>query len=198
MPRNQSTEKAYTMLLSYWAKFYPIDASHAQWLRLHAVAQLHPRGDILCSQTHQLLNVYFVSGGMLGRQVHNPETGKRQLLAVALPNRALFTTSHVFSATPTTGEIVTLRPSMVVRIPYKYLKQAENDLAIKTLTNALVSKKKSIADKLRLLFFVDQPIERYAAFCEKLPELKRVLSQEEQADLLNIGRRTVQRGINSS
>lgn len=191
-----SKHKAYSLLKLYWAKLHEIQPEHWDWLTQNGIAYTLRKDQILYHEGDKQKNIYFVSMGLLGRQTLDEKKKKRQLLSIATPNRALFTTSHMYSNTPTKGDIITLRPSMIIEIPYQRLQEArKQDMAMEVLADTLLNKKKAMLDQLRLLSFIDEPINRYLAFTQYLPELLPILTQAEQADLLHISTRTIQRGI---
>lgn len=166
-----------------------------EWARQHVEVLSQVKKDTaLYLAGERQKNVYLVAKGMLGRIEISPDTGKRKILSVALPGMAMLTTPHLYSNTPSKGDITALRSgSTILRIPYAAIRDfKEKDPRIDTLIDVLVSKKIKQLSDLRIVTLSDTSFSRYEAFAKQMPYLKTKLTQQEQADLLGISRYTVQ------
>jgi len=180
-------------LLRYWAKHSSLDSFHEALLHRHAEVLQVKQGHRLQEEGIVQRNIYFVCKGLIARQIVHDD-GRRSLLTIATPHMALFTTVHPYTSRASLGEIVSILPSLVLRIPYNIvLPYRYKDPAIERLIDIFINKKKAQTDQLRLLSTLQQPTQRYIAFAKRLPDLNRLLTEQEIADLLQISRSTVQR-----
>ena len=183
-------------LLAYWQRYCVLEDWHISWAKrhIHIVAGLH-KGDTLYLEGEKQKHVYLVARGLLARVRHDEDTDKRQILSVALPGMALMTTSHLYSNTPSAGNIVTLRTdSIVVQIPYRAIREfKEQEPQLNTLIAVLTNKKKKQLTALSGMMHEPDSFARYLLFAKDMPEVQEVLTQVEQAALLGIARKTVQR-----
>lgn len=196
MSKYYSKTKAFNLLLNYWSKHRPISEEHALWLKENCTAHIVKSEQILYVEGDRQKKIYFVSEGILARRKLTPQKKKQQLLAIAPPNYGLFTTKHTHSLTPAEGDIVALRSSLLVSIPYTSLAlEGFKHLGLDEFSKQLVNKKKAMLDKLRPLAFERDAMQRYLRFARDLPELCSILWQQEQADLIDVSISTVQRGF---
>lgn len=182
-------------LIDFWSKYCPLEPWHTEWTRTRVKVQGElKKNHCLYLQGEAQKNVYLVTKGMLARADYDPDTGKRRILSVALPGMALMTTSHLYSGTPSVGDIVVLRPnSRVVEIPYRsILEFKEKEPHIDTLINVLGNKKRKQMMALRITTHGTKPFESYLRFIDELPELHETLTQKETAQLLGISKTTIQ------
>src|SRR5690606_22014299 len=124
------------------------------------------------------------------------DRGRRQILSVALPGMALLTTDHLYSRTPSKGDIVVLRSnSTIIEIPYRAIKDfKEREPHIDTLIDVLGNKKRKQLARLRSVTHGHKPYLCYRHFVTQMPELFQTLKHAEVADLLGISLSTVLRG----
>lgn len=108
---------------------------------------------------------------------------------------ALMTTKHLYSSTPSQGDIIVLQPnSIILAIPYRAIKEfREQEPCLNTLINIIANKKKEQFAKMRLIPYTHGMFETYRYFADHLPELHRILTHQEVADLLGISLSTVER-----
>ncbi|WP_437920008.1 Crp/Fnr family transcriptional regulator [Sphingobacterium sp. LRF_L2] len=189
-----SKEKAFKILLTYWSAHEEIQVEHGVWLKANSKAMQVKKGQLLYRAGEKQQNIYFVCEGLLAKQQLEYRTGKRSLKTVARPLQALFTTNHSKSSTPTDVDIIALRNSTVIQIPYKNVQLARyEDKGIENLVDLLFNKKKRQIDKLLDIHRISDNAERYRNFRNNFPDLFRLLTQKEQSELLAISLRTIQR-----
>lgn len=180
-------------LISYWSKYCTLEPWHTDWARRHIrIPDSLRKGDVLYLDGDRQKNVYLVARGLLARvQYHD---GKRQILSIALPGMALMTTDHLYSRTPSKGDIVVLRPhTIVIEIPYRAIRDfKDREPAIDTLIDVLGNKKRKQMATLRSATLGIKPFESYLRFVNELPELHHALTQTEAAQLLGISKTTLQ------
>src|SRR5690606_11774193 len=123
------------------------------------------------------------------------ENDTRRIRSVALPGMALMTTGHLHSRTPSKGDIIVLHAkTMVLEIPYRpIIEVSQYQMQAKILQSVLTTKKTKQATRLSRVLQENDPIKRYTLFAQELPELNDMLTQIEQAELLSISRKSLQR-----
>ena len=191
----RSNNPGLRFLLAYWKKYCQLEPWHTDWARRYIRIQNGiRRGQTLYLEGDHQKKVYFVTQGMLARVRYN-DKGKRQLLSVALPGMALMCTDHLYSHTPSKGDIVVLRPrTVVVDIPYRAIVAFnEQEPQLNTLLHILTNKKKKQMTTLSRILHETDPFARHLLFVHDMPDLQALLTQVEQAELLCISRKTVQR-----
>jgi len=189
----RSPKAALKLLFDFWGKYHTIDHFHYQWVKDNLKIRAVKRGERLTQAGHHLDMTYFVAKGLLARVEENAETGKRRILSLAIPNMALMTTHHLYTHNLHKGDLVALRPGIIIAIPHHVLRQfQEQEKSIDTLIDVLGNKKKRQLVLLRQATLGYSPFDRYLNFVRLLPEIKAVTTQQEQADLLGISRHTVQ------
>lgn len=182
-------------LLQYWQKYCTLDDWHTQWARRYIrVRSKCRRYDSLYAEGERQKNVYIVARGLLAR-VRYGDRDKRQILSVALPGMALLTTDHLYSHTPSKGDIIVLRSNaLVVEISYRaILEFNEQDPQLHTLMSVLTNKKKKQINTLRQISLHQKPSDTYPLFAKEMREVHQILTNQECADLLGISIDTVRR-----
>ncbi|MDR2272764.1 MAG: hypothetical protein LBF27_17780 [Sphingobacterium sp.] len=195
MPPIRENNPAYQFLIRFWSKHCELEESHRAWIKKHIQVYSGVKtGHMLYYEGFLDKKIFFATKGLIGRVIENEETGRRQLINVALPGMALMSTAHFYSDTPSLGDIVVLRPDTdVVILSYHALlnyRQAER--IVDTLIGMLVHKKKKQLACLLRISRTSSAFERCLRFTNELPELYHILYQREVADLLDISRTTVQ------
>lgn len=183
-------------LIQYWQRYCTLDDWHVEWTRNNILVRNKLRkGDPLYLEGEKQRNVYLVARGLLARVMYDEERENRKILSIATPGMALMTTSHLFSRTPSKGDIVVLRSgTLVIEVPYNHILQfKEQEPHLNTLISVLNYKKKKQISSLLDVMREQDPFARYLLFASHLPDLAIILTQIEQAQLLNISRKTVQR-----
>lgn len=190
-----SEKRALKDFYAYWKKVYAgVEDFHKRWLADSSEIILMKKGQILSEAPHMQSSLYIVLSGILAKERYFPDQDQRLLLTVALPHMGFFTTMHFFSKSPALGDIVCLRSGLVLKIPYKAIHPYHNqEKAIESLINLLVNKKKYQLDHLRVMDSMRLATDRYFYFADHLPQLCHVLSQTEQARLLQISARSIRR-----
>lgn len=200
MPKLRKNNPGLRFLIDLWSRHCPLEPWHVEWARSHVQVSALSRGDELYLEGERQQQVYLVTQGMLGRVLYRlpPEDDdrpmKRHILSVALPGMALMTTHHLYTDSPSRGDIVSLRShTRVIQIPYRsILDFKEQEPHIDTLIDILSNKKRKQLSKLREISAGVPPFERYLHFAEEMPELHEVLTQKEIAELLGISKTTIQ------
>ncbi|QIH35496.1 hypothetical protein [Sphingobacterium sp. DR205] len=193
MTDKRSHKAGLKLLFDFWGKYHTIDNFHYQWAKDNLKVKTVKRGEQLNSTDHHQEMTYFVATGLLARIEVNPDTGKRKIMSIAIPNMALMTTNHLYTHNLHPGNIVALRSGIIITIPHLILRQfQENEKSIDTLIDVLSNKKKRQLALLRRATLGHSPFKRYLHFAKLLPEIKAATTQIEQADLLGISRHAVQ------
>ncbi|TYR36339.1 Crp/Fnr family transcriptional regulator [Sphingobacterium phlebotomi] len=195
MPAIRKNNKGFRLLFEFWSKYHQLDASHIAWARTHVGIVPVRRGQVLHRVGEKRRMVFLVCEGLLARvdYIEFKERIKRKITSIALPHFALTSTSHLYSRTPTSGDIVALRSGIVIIIPYDaIISFKEDDPAVETLIDVLTNRKKRQLETYLRVIHSTSPFQRYLLFDRLMPEIRRVTNQNEQADFLGISRRTVQ------
>lgn len=183
-------------LLHYWSRYCELQPWHIDWARRYIqVLPLLRKHQTLYLEGEKQKYVYLVVQGLLARVTMDPDSGKRKILSVALPGMALMTTPHLYSSTPSTGDIVVLRPkTTVVQIPYRaILEFKEQEPHIDTLIDILSNKKKKQMTVSSRILHERDPFTRYLLFAKDMPEIHRILMHGETAEILGISLSSAQR-----
>lgn len=192
----RSNNPGLRFLIDYWQKYCTLDDWHINWARRYLTVMPRLRkGDQLYRTGEPQQYVYFVVRGMLGRTQDLPDSDKRQLLSIALPGMALMTTAHLYSPTPSQGDITVLHPqTIVIQMPYRVIKDFKTqEPQLNTLISVLANKKTKQMSALSWIMHEQDPVARYLLFARHMSDLETVLTQQEQAELLGISKNTVQR-----
>ncbi|MCS3556203.1 MULTISPECIES: Crp/Fnr family transcriptional regulator [unclassified Sphingobacterium] len=171
---------------SYWEKIYPpLEDFHRNWLAKNAQILRVKKGQVLYESDDQQENLYIVLRGLLVKERYTSCSDNKQILTVALPNMGFFTTMHYYSKSPALGDIVAVRPGIVLQIPYKKIKPyRNNDKGIDTLLQLLMHKKKYQLEHLRAMDGITLTTDRLFYLADNLPDLYRNLSRQELARLI--------------
>lgn len=190
-----SEKETLSAFFQYWQKIYPaLDDFHKDWLIENGEIIQMTRGQIISEAPHMQSTLYIVLAGMLAKERYCPDRDEQLIMTVALPHMGFFTTMHFFSKSSALGDIVCLRPGLVLKIPYKVIARYRNqEKAIDTLIDLLVNKKKYQLDHLRVMDSIPNIMERYFFFSDHLPLLQASLRLKEQARLLHISESSVHR-----
>lgn len=196
MPKIRHNNPSLGYLIDFWSKYCVLEKWHVEWARMHLHIPSGLRKDeVLYAEGEHQSNVYLVTKGLLARIQVDTATDKRKIFSIALPGMALMTTDHLYSATPSIGDITVLRSnSLVIKIPYQAIKAfKENEQHIDTLIDVLGNRKRKQIMVLRRVTHGLKPFESYLHFADEIPELHRILTNQECADLLGISIATVKR-----
>lgn len=183
-------------LANYWEKYCTLSDWHEEWARnnitVHSKIQ---RNATLCYEGDKQRNVYLVARGLLARVMYNEERENRKIHSIATPGMALMTTSHLFSLTPSKGDIEILRSNtLIIEIPYRAIREFnEQEPQLNTLISVLSNKKKNLIIKLLHAKHKRKPFEVYLDYATYIPELQKILTNQESAQLLGISIDTVYR-----
>ncbi len=190
-----SEKDALLALYNYWEKLHPgLEDFHKRWLQKNGEIIPMTRGQILSETPHMQSALFIVLVGLLAKERYCPDRDERLIMTVALPHMGFFTTMHFFSRSPALGDIVCLKPGLVLKIPYNAIGPHRNqEKAIDTLIDLLVNKKKYQLDHLRVMDSLLISTDRYFYFADHLSELYHALSQSQQARLLKMSVRSIRR-----
>lgn len=190
------TEKeALQSFYDYWKKVYlPLEDFHWEWLNKNGQILRVKNKQVLFKPDDPQENLYIVLRGLLIKEHDSTATDQKQILTVALPNMGFFTTMHYYSQSPALGDIVAIRPGIVLQIPYKNIKPyLHQDQGIDTLLQLFMHKKKYQLDHLRYLDTLALSTNRLYYLEEHLPMLYRNLTRRELASLLLMSASTLYR-----
>ncbi|MEN5435973.1 MULTISPECIES: Crp/Fnr family transcriptional regulator [Sphingobacterium] len=179
----------------YWRKIYPpFEDFHRNWLEKNAQILHVKKGQVLYESDGQQENLYIVLRGFLVKERYISCNDNKQILTVALPNMGFFTTMHYYSQSPALGDIVAIKPGIVLQIPYKKIKSyRNNDKGIDTLLQLLIHKKKYQLDHFRVMDAISLATDRLFYLADQLPELYRNLTYNELARLLHVSESSIYR-----
>lgn len=188
-------QEALQAFYAYWQKTYPsLEDFHWDWLKKNAQLLRVQKGQVLYRSSDRQDNLYIVLHGLLIKEHDSTATDQKQILTVALPNMGFFTTMHYYSQSPALGDIVAIRPGIVLKIPYKNIKPyLHQDQGIDTLLQLFMHKKKYQLDHLRYLDTLALSTNRLYYLEEHLPMLYRNLTRRELASLLLMSASTLYR-----
>ncbi|MEN5379077.1 Crp/Fnr family transcriptional regulator [Sphingobacterium kitahiroshimense] len=184
---NYYTEKeALQDFYSYWEKIYPpLEDFHRNWLEKNAQIMRVKKGQVLYHSDDQQENLYIVLRGILIKERDITDSNRKQILTVALPNLGFFTTMHYYSQSPALGDIIAIRPGIVLKIPYKKIKlDVDRDKGIDTLLQLLMNKKKYQLDHLRVMDALSLATNRLFYLADNLPDIYHNLTQRELSRLI--------------
>lgn len=183
---------------SYWEKIYPpLEDFHRNWLEKNAQILRVKKGQVLYESDDQQENLYIVLRGLLVKERYTACNDSKQILTVALPNMGFFTTMHYYSQSPALGDIVAVRPGIVLQIPYRKIKPyRNNDKGIDTLLQLLMHKKKYQLEHLRAMDGITLVTDRLFYLADNLPDLYRNLNRQELAKLLLTSESSIYRAKN--
>jgi len=194
MGAKHHSSKGFELFFAFWRRYHPLDNFHYQWVKDHLKILVVKRGEVLEPQGHASEISYFVAKGILARADDDPNTGKRKIMSLALPNMALMTTVHLHSHSIRPGNIIALRPGIIIALPHSVLRRfQEYEKSVDTLVDVFCNKEKRQLILLQQLLRECSSFERYLNFIQLMPEIRAVTSQTEQAALLDISRNTIQR-----
>ncbi len=187
----------FAPLLAYWSQYCDLDESHMEWLHAFAKVMAVKRGTRLFEPGDRGDYVYFVCSGLLA-SVWWDINGNRRIDHLLLPGHSVLTKGNLYAHSQIYYEVVALRKSNVVCLPADTLRTyKEACREADTLVDVMEQKKlKQYRAKARLMLIRDEQ-ERYAEFVgdDYMKPIHFITSQQEQADYLNISRRTVTRAI---
>lgn len=199
MNKNTPTQQeAVQAFINHLAKFGRVLPQHEDWIDQHVQYKQYHKGTCLHEEGSTAEKFFYICSGMLARITYaeHPKTEKitRKIISLGTPNMGILTTDHLFTSTQNAGNIVSLRPSEILTIPYHRLKaMKEKDPLFSALMQALSSKKVRQLNRLRRIGMITEAVPRYMEFVNLMPQLDRLLLQHEKKDLLQISRSTVHR-----
>lgn len=187
----------FLTLLAFWKKHCALEMHHIEWIKENIeIIKPLSKGDIIYLEGQVQKYVYFVSRGAIARIIYDSNY-KMHILSIALPEMALMSTAHLFSSTPSAGNIIALHSNTrIIKIPYKALKNVQQDLPeVSTLISILSNKKKKQLAQLRILSSISSTMDRYLYFAENMKNLKTSLTHKEAAQLLGISLNSIYRAL---
>lgn len=193
----RNNNPTFRALLAFWKKHSTIEMHHINWIKENIeIIKPLSKGDIIYLQGQKQKYVYFVSHGAIARIIYDSDY-KIHILSIALPEMALMSTVHLFSSTPSVGNIIALHANTrIIKIPYKALKHVQQDIPeVNTLVSILNNKKKKQLAQLRILSSISSTIDRYLYFAENMKNLKASLTHKEAAQLLGISINSIYRAL---
>ncbi len=184
--------KSFKSFIEFWRNYCPIEKEHVYWASSNFEFIEVKRHQILYADSSPQKNMYLVCRGILANTIHL--RNKRTILNIAMANMALTTTTHLFSKSKVSGEIIALRSGSVLRISYSHLHtMLHMDPCIDTLISILSNKQQRFLHNIRLATSHRSPRDRFRQFANLLPEILNQTTQKEQSQLLGISRDTVQK-----
>lgn len=193
MTIKRNSKTGFKLLFEFWGRYHTLENFHRQWAKDHLKVVIVRRGDLLGSSFSPAEASYFVAEGLLARIEEEPHSGKRKIMSIAPPNMALMNTRHLHSHHLHPSKIIALRSGIIVTLSHKVLREFQVlEKSVDTLIDIFGNKEKRQLALLREATLGYPPFDRYLNFERLLPEIRAVTTQQEQADLLDISRNTVQ------
>ena len=194
----RNNNPSYLALLRFWKKHCLLEKWHIDWLKQNIeVIPALSKDEILYLEGERQKNLYFVSRGALAR-IRYDSNYKIYILSLALPEMAMMSTAHLYSHTPSIGNIIVLRSNTrVVRISYKAIKSVQHIPEMNTLISILNNKKKKQLAQLRILSTINSATDRYLYFIKNLKDLKTQITHKEVVQLLGISKASIFRATNT-
>lgn len=184
--------KSFKSFIEFWRNYCPLEKEHVYWASSNFEFIEVKRHQILYEDSYPQKNMFLVCRGMIANIIQMKN--KRTILNIAMANMALTTTTHLFSKTKVSGEIIALRSGSVLRISYSQLhKMMHMDPCIDTLISILSNKQQRFLHNIRLATSHGSPRDRFRQFAHLLTEVLNQTTQKEQSQLLGISRDTVQK-----
>lgn len=196
--KNKKARVAYQQIFAYLQKFGIVQPYHQSFIKDRGTVKHYSRNEGVYLEGHSDRTIFFNCSGLLARVIkednEKTQKEKRRILSVCLPNMVLTSTEHLYTNKQLPGDIIALQPSVVIEFSYSsILAFKEEDQLLNSMISALSNKMNKQLGRLRLISFIKDPMNKYLEFTKYLPELREVLSQNEQQDLLDISRSTIQR-----
>src|SRR5690606_28345188 len=121
MPAIRKNNRGFRLLLDFWSKYCALASYDIAWARDHACIIRVKRGQVLHRDGDRRRMVFLVCEGLLARvqYIVFEDRIKRKITSIAIPHLSLTSTSHLYSHTPTRGDIVALRSGIAIAIPYE-------------------------------------------------------------------------------
>jgi CRP-like cAMP-binding protein len=214
----RTNTNAFKFLIEFWTKHCELTKAHKDWALRHIHILQLKRGHRCYLEGDMHKTIYLVTSGALAR-VHITEAAsakdseegnknvagqkkknavkknKRRISSIATPGMALMTTRHLFSNTPSKGEIVALHANTVIlAIPYNAVRPfVAVDPCVTILNNMVLHKKKKQLGDLIYVLQSGEGTQRLETFREEMRELYDILSYQECADFIGISVPTVKR-----
>lgn len=185
---------AINFLIDYWGRYSNLDDWHMEWIQQYVRVRVLKKGELLYIEGESQSRVFIVMEGLLFRNILRKDN-KCRIMSVLVEGMATITSKHLFSATPSIGDIVTARSrNVIIEIPNRpllaLLGQSE---AVNTLINVFSNKEKHQSNLLLLVMLESDFYKRYLLFARLLPELHQILMHQEVADLLGFSLSSVKR-----
>ncbi len=180
--------------LSYWARYATLSDHHREWLEAYATPlSTIPQGWPLHDEGARTDYLFFVLEGLLAA-VSWDEAGRRRIHLLAPPLHNLMATQHFYTDKRVPYQVVALRPSAVVRLPVKALKQLrDTDPVAVELVSVLREKQLKQYLLHNALLQIQREGDRYRTFGRYFKDWMNVLTLQEQADYLNMSLSSVNR-----
>lgn len=196
---------AFGIFMDEWLTHIPdgIDSSDQLWLRKYGKVLIVKKGDLLYTPADQQRYAYFTCDGLLAKvsfkesfkeSLKQPSDFRRILLTVAPPRQVLLSSYHLYNRSGSLSDIVALRRSIVICIPYSIvIARYEVSPSFNLFFNVLRNRKMKQIQNLRRLETATSMQEKYFMFADNMPDLRNILTQQEEGDLLDISLRSVKR-----
>ncbi|MGO3164580.1 MAG: Crp/Fnr family transcriptional regulator [Sphingobacteriaceae bacterium] len=178
---------AWKRFKQFWAKYYELDSDDIEWTIQYVEILEFARYTTLCRETQMQRNLYFVCDGLLARAVIDPEMNRRVIYQIAGENQALFTGYHRYSKTRPPGDIIALKKTFVIKIPYQVINRfVPQYLALSKLIMVLGERNKKDHIRLSDVKTHRNAAARFCSFYHTMPDYRAMLTIHQQADLLKI------------
>lgn len=194
-------ERAFEVFRSEWYTYNSVDmqANEQQWILERAKVLVVPKNEVIYTPYLNQKCVYFICEGLLAKITYKlcprvKDTSRRFIVSVAPPRHTLLSSFHLYNQSGATKDIVALRKSLIIQIPYNtVLDYYNHNTAFGTLFNVLNNRTMKQIQLLRKLESTNSIQQRYFMFADLMPDLRHILTQQEEADLLDISLNSVKR-----
>lgn len=184
--------RAWRYFEQFWAKCYPLAPEYVDWALEHVAILEFDRYQTVCLQDEVQRHLYFVCQGLLARSSIDLEIDRRILYQVFGPHQAAFTRSHRHWHPVPPGDLMALKKTFAIRIPYKAVHDfVPQDKALVELVRVLDERNREDHRRLSDVKAFRNAAARYRSFFYHMPDYRHMLTIHQQADLLEISATSV-------
>ena len=190
--KSPKCRRAVTFAMTQWNKYVATEKFHEEWIWRHAELLDLKKGQKITDVLHDFVPAaFYLVEGLMARSTVQ-ENSKRKLISICLPGNMLLNTSNMESRNPLSGDIVSLKRSLLLYSPNsKILPYKTIDPVFVNYLNVLREKKLKQMRIHTELLQEESPSKRFVKFTQLLPDIYRATIQKEQAEYLEISRATV-------
>lgn len=187
MRKLTTAHAAWDKFIKFWNRCHPTDGEYLEWVRQHVEILEFARYEVIAGERQRRENLYFICQGLLARAAIDAEMDRRVIYHVADKNKGLFTHYHPLAIQTPPGDIVALKKTIVIEIPFQAINLFD---PVHEAMFGLVQVLGERSDHDYQLFSAAKSHRRiqnrYRSLYQTMPEYWRLLTIQQQADLLEI------------